>query len=81
MWIATQELLILSQMCAVKDPSMVLAKISVTPVQCISNGVTAVLCLAINTGIILCMRPANERQRYIVMLSLIGWAYTQNDPC
>ena len=30
-------------------------------------------------GIILCMCPANER-RYIVMLSPIGWAHTQNNP-
>ena len=32
-------------------------------------------------GIILCMRPANERWRYNVTPSLIGWACTQNDPC
>ena len=32
-------------------------------------------------GIILCMRPANERRRYIVTSSLIGWVHTQNDPC
>ena len=25
------------------------------------------------------MRPANERRRYIVTSSLIGWAYIQND--
>ena len=31
--------------------------------------------------IILCMHPANERRRYIVMPSLIGWVHTQNDPC
>ena len=30
--------------------------------------------------IILCMRPTNERRRYIVTLSLIRWAHTQNDP-
>ena len=30
------------------------------------------------TGIILCMRRANERRRYIVTSSLIGWAHTQN---
>ena len=30
-------------------------------------------------GIILCMRPANERRRYIVTPSLIGWAHTQTD--
>ena len=29
----------------------------------------------------LCMCPANERRRYIVRSSLIGWAHTQNDPC
>ena len=30
-------------------------------------------------GIILWMHQANERWRYIVTLSLIGWACTQND--
>ena len=29
-------------------------------------------------GIILCMRPATDRQCYNVTLSLIGWAHTQN---
>ena len=32
-------------------------------------------------GIILCMRQANERRGYNVTSSLIGWAYSQNDPC
>ena len=32
-------------------------------------------------GIILCMRPANERRRYNVTSSLIGWAHTQIDLC
>ena len=27
------------------------------------------------------MYPANERQRYIVTSSLIGWVHTQNNPC
>ena len=27
------------------------------------------------------MRPANERRRYNVTSSLIGWAHTENDPC
>ena len=31
-------------------------------------------------GIIMRMRPANERRRYNVTSSLIGWAHTQNDP-
>ena len=31
--------------------------------------------------IILFMRPANERHRYNVMSSLIGWAHTQNEHC
>ena len=32
-------------------------------------------------GIILCMHPANERQRYTVTLPLIGWVHSQNVPC
>ena len=32
------------------------------------------------SGIILCMRPANERRRYIVTSFLIGWTHIQNDP-
>ena len=34
-----------------------------------------------NPGIILCMGSANERQRYNVTSSLIGWAHTEYDPC
>ena len=29
----------------------------------------------------LCMRPGNERRRYIVTSFPIGWAHTQNDSC
>ena len=38
------------------------------------------LCL---TGIILGMGSANERRRYIHVITppLIGWIHTQNDPC
>ena len=36
---------------------------------------------SIPPGISLRMRPVNERLRYIVTPSLIGWAHTQNDPC
>ena len=32
-------------------------------------------------GIILCIRPANEKRRYIVTPSLIGRVHTQNDFC
>ena len=32
-------------------------------------------------GIILCMHSGNERWRYTVTPSLIGWAHMQNDPC
>ena len=32
------------------------------------------------TWTILCMCPTNERWRYNVTSSLIGWAHTQNDP-
>ena len=35
---------------------------------------------ASNAVIILCKWQANERQHYNVILSLIGWAHTQNDP-
>ena len=35
---------------------------------------------SVSPGIILCMRPANERRRYIVTPPVIGWAHTQNDP-
>ena len=34
----------------------------------------------LSTGIVLCMPPANERQRYNVTSSLIGWAHAQNYP-
>ena len=37
--------------------------------------------LPIYAGIIVCMRPANGRRRYIVTSSPIGWAHTQNNPC
>ena len=33
------------------------------------------------SGIILGVGLANERRCYIVMLSLIGWAQTRNNPC
>ena len=32
------------------------------------------------SGIILCMRPANERRCCNVTSSLIGWVHIQNDP-
>ena len=39
------------------------------------------LVLALYRGIILGVGLANERRRYIVTSSLIGWAHTQNGPC
>ena len=42
---------------------------------------TITLFISPPTGIILCMRPANERCHYNVMSSLIGCAHSQNDPC
>ena len=35
----------------------------------------------ISTEIILGMDSANERWRYTVTSSLIGWTHTHNDPC
>ena len=40
-----------------------------------------VLRCAHDARIVLFMRPANERRRYIVTSSLIDWARTQNEPC
>ena len=37
-------------------------------------------CVHVVPGIILCMRPANERRRYNVTSSLIGWAHSRYDP-
>ena len=36
---------------------------------------------ALASGISLGMRPVNERRRYIVTTSLIGWTYTWTDSC
>ena len=33
-----------------------------------------------HSGIMLCICPTNERRRYIVTSSLIGWAHTRTDP-
>ena len=38
-------------------------------------------CPDANIWVVLCMHPANERQRYIVISSPFGWAHTQDDPC
>ena len=35
------------------------------------------MCVAAN---IMCVHPANERGRYIVTSTLIGWVRTKNDP-
>ena len=40
---------------------------------------TNIMCCANVSGIILCMCSANERRRYNVTLSFIGWAHSQND--
>ena len=32
-------------------------------------------------GLILGLRPANERRRYFITTSLIGWAQAENQPC
>ena len=37
--------------------------------------------LGLKARIIMCMGSANERRRYIVTSSLIGWANTQSYPC
>ena len=47
---------------------------SYTPVTCYS------ISLSLWTGLILGFRPANERRRYFVTASLIGWAQSKNQP-
>ena len=37
--------------------------------------------MLIKAGILLRMHQANERRRYNVTSSLIGWAHEPNDPC
>ena len=37
--------------------------------------------LIYNTTLILGLLPANERRRYFVTTSLIGWVQTENQPC
>ena len=37
--------------------------------------------LPVNSGLILGLHPANERRRYFVATSLIGWAQAYNQPC
>ena len=46
--------------------------------QCYSGDNELNSCLS---EIILYMQPTNERRRYNVTSSLIGWAHIQNDPC
>ena len=52
-----------------------------TQTICSTNTGMVIAIRCIMPGIILCMRPANERWRYTVTPSLIGWVHTQNDPC
>ena len=39
------------------------------------------VCVCVIPGIILSMATANERRHYIITSSLVGCAYSQNDPC
>ena len=50
------------------------------PTTSLSTKETKLQCVSIGAGIILCLRPANERLRYIVTSSPIGCAY-KKDPC
>ena len=49
--------------------------------QSITTSSVYSMAYCIYSRIILCMRPANERRRYSVTSSLIGWVHIQNDPC
>ena len=37
--------------------------------------------MCVTAGMILGLCPTNERQRYFVTMSLMGWAQTKNQPC
>ena len=43
-------------------------------------GISTAIAQRLYSGITLGMGSANERQSYIVTLSLIGWAHSQNFP-
>ena len=45
------------------------------------KGVVTMVNSQYDTGPIVGLRPANERRRYFVTTSLIGWAQAQNQPC
>ena len=47
----------------------------------VRHGSFCVCAQPIRDVVTMCLRPANERRRYIVTSYLIGWAHTQNDPC
>ena len=42
----------------------------------IFSGLTILIYIQLNTELILGLRPTNERRRYFVTTSLIGWAQT-----
>ena len=48
--------------------------------SCLSNITAPSFNMALCTGIILCMVPVNDRWRYVVTSSLIGWEHTHSDP-
>ena len=41
----------------------------------------AIICKCYNSGLILGVCPANEKRRYCVTTSLVGWAKPGNQPC
>ena len=45
-----------------------------------NKGKNMTKCFLLARGVILCMRPANEKPRYSVTPTRFGWAHTQNDP-
>ena len=70
-------------MCLIDEELTSILSSGLAPIQC-----QATVCISddqvprlrYTSGIVLYKRPANERGRYIVTSSLIGWAHTQNDP-
>ena len=61
------------------DVMVTMVMITITIDDTIVNSNYSFCAITDNAGVILCMRPANERRRYIVT-SLTLAEHTQNDP-
>ena len=80
LWTSLRELLMTLASC-VCDASIVYVGMKACSRLVPLNMIQLPFPLLWETGTILSMGSANERRRYNVTSSLIGWAHTQKDPC